>query len=84
MRKKLLPLIVLPCLASCAPTIRSEPTPAPTANPCRVIPLPDVSQATRNKLADEVDGAPVGAVWPGAVQQWIALRAAVRACRGAS
>ena len=80
MRRKLLPLIVLPFLASCAGPVPSEPT--ATANPCRLIPLPDVTQATRDQLADEVDAAAAGAAWPEAVRQWIALRAAVRACRG--
>ncbi len=33
------------------------------------------------KLADEIESAPADVVWPMAIQDYVALRSAVRACR---
>jgi hypothetical protein len=49
---------------------------------CDLLPLKTYSQTYRNRLADEVAAAPAGAAWPTAVSDYIALRDAVRACRG--
>jgi len=49
---------------------------------CDLLPLKTYSQHYRNRLADEVAAAPAGAAWPAAVVDYVALRDAVRACRG--
>jgi hypothetical protein len=49
---------------------------------CDLLPLKTYSQTYRNRLADEVAAAPASAAWPTAVSDYVALRDAVRACRG--
>jgi hypothetical protein len=44
--------------------------------------LKTYSQDYRNRLAHEVAAAPASAAWPTAVADYVALRDAVRACRG--
>jgi hypothetical protein len=76
-------LIALLSLSSCAtPTPKSDPAIVPASNPCSMVPLPDVSTATRMKLANEIDSAAPAAAWPGQWHDYVALRAAVRACQG--
>lgn len=71
-------------LLSCStPTVPSEPTAAPSSNPCKAISVPDVDQGTRAELAHELTSAPDAAVWPDQVEAYYRMRAAVMACQGA-
>ena len=56
---------------------------APATNPCLLLPMPAYSPEFNAALADEIQAAPASAKWPVAVQGYIALRDAVRACRAA-
>lgn len=49
---------------------------------CDLLALKAYDQPTRGKLASEVSVAPADAVWPGMVEDYVALRDAVRACKG--
>ena len=53
------------------------------ANPCLLLPLHTYSAATNDTLADEIQGAPSAAQWPRMIGDYVELRDAVRACRGA-
>jgi hypothetical protein len=78
MRKLLLLSLVPLSLLGCT----TIPTPEPTVstNPCKLIPVPVRSAAEAGRLADEVAAAPPDARWPVEVQQYVAMRAEVRAC----
>jgi hypothetical protein len=49
---------------------------------CDLLALKTYDQPTRDKLAGEVAAAPTDAAWPGMVTDYVALRDAVRACKG--
>jgi hypothetical protein len=49
---------------------------------CDLLALKTYDQPTRDKLANEVAAAPPDAAWPGFVTDYVALRDAVRACKG--
>lgn len=76
----LLPIPMLSLLAGCGtPAPASEPT--VTTNPCRVIALKTYDRAFNSALADEVEQASPGAVWPRAISDYAGLRDGVRACQ---
>ena len=82
--KTTLPMIGLLSLLGCGtPTPESESTPAPSSNPCMAISVPDISQATRNRVANEEVNAPDSAAWPGQIEAYLKMRAGVETCRAA-
>ena len=72
MRLIALLLTLLPLLTGCGAT----------AGNCDLLPLPAYQVAEEKLLADELDTAQPGAVWPWRVVDYYRLRDAVAACRG--
>lgn len=75
----LLLLIAVTLCAGCAPGSSSS-----GVNGCALLPLRDYDRAAQDAVAEEVEAADEGAMWPGWIEDYGALRAAVRACRDAS
>ncbi len=77
----MLPVMLTLSLASCAGAGRtSEPA---VVNACQTVPLPPkLTAADRLRLADEIEAAPAGAVWPGVVVAENRLVGDLVACRG--
>lgn len=67
-------LLAMICLSGCA---------TPGFNGCALLPLKTYDKPFNERLADEVGRASVDAAWPQAVTDYVALRDAVRACKGA-
>ncbi|KJV09485.1 hypothetical protein VZ95_11250 [Elstera litoralis] len=51
------------------------------AGSCDLLPLPRYQDAEERQLANELDAAPPGAVWPWRLVDYSKLRAGVAACR---
>jgi hypothetical protein len=71
--RSILPLVILPALLTgCA---------APAGN-CDALPLPRYQDAEERMLADELDAAGRGAIWPGRMVDYYQMRESVKACKG--
>ncbi len=78
----MLPVMLTLSLASCAGAGRTS-EPAAVVNACQAVPLPDrLDPAKRAQLADEIEAAPAGAVWPQVVVAENRLVGDLAACRG--
>ena len=73
MRQRKFLLLALSLLTGCE-TVGSDT--------CQLLPLKAYGPIFSMGLADEVQAAPANAVWPMALTDYVALRDAVRACRG--
>jgi hypothetical protein len=69
-------------LNGCATAPVSSPAITATSNPCALLPVKVYGPAYNKELANEIEAAPKGAMWPLAVTDYIALRDAVKACAG--
>ena len=52
-------------------------------NACALLPLRDYDRAAQAAVAEEIEAADEGAMWPGWIEDYGTLRAAVRACAAA-
>lgn len=77
-RPWLLCLLAASCLTGCA-AANSEPT----VNGCTLLALRSYPPAEQRRVADEIEAAPAAAVWPGWIEDYATLRAAIKACKGA-
>lgn len=75
--RRLLRLIALLPLSACAVASSS-----PSFNACVDLQLKSYSVKQQMVVADEMQAAPQNALWPRFVQDYAALRMAVRACQG--
>ena len=76
-RRLALLAIVLASLAGCATGGSNS-----SGNACALLPLRTYPAAEQHQVADEIDTAPASAAWPTWIEDYGALRAAVRACKG--
>lgn len=75
----LLLLIVATLCAGCAQD-RSEAH----VNACALLPLRDYDRAAQAAVAEEIEAADEGAMWPSWIEDYGTLRAAVWACQNAT
>ncbi len=66
------PLLLMSFLSACAAK----------GSECSLLTLREYPGIVSDRLADEIEAAPPGTVWPGVVADYVALRDEVRACRG--
>lgn len=66
-------------LASLAGCVAAPSEPA--VNGCALLPLRTYTPAEQGRVADEIEAASVSAAWPGLIEDYGELRAAVRACK---